>query len=172
MEKSSEGADGDDKDEEAEEEEEIVFMITQFRFAETKTVHSRVTPSMLVFLAQFGGWMCLVFAIGSGIVSTVPEYLFKISVIESLFRFKSELDLDTLLNKKGQGGDGGKNENNGGGEEEDNGMKEPEDSAELGSEYAQGNNITGAPMEDDAVSLGPQKLRLNCCQLFNLYLLT
>ena len=51
MEKSSEGADGDDKDKEAEEKEEIVYMITQFRFADTKTVHSRVTPSMLVFLA-------------------------------------------------------------------------------------------------------------------------
>lgn len=63
-----------------------------------KTVYTRSTPSVLYFLALFGGMISLIFAVGSFFVRSVPEYLFKIGVIQSLFRFKSSEDIDMILN--------------------------------------------------------------------------
>ena len=56
-------------------------------------------------------------------MNTVPEYLFKVNVIQSLFRFRSDEDVDQLLNKKGS--------NDGENEE----LEIANDSGEFGSEY-------------------------------------
>lgn len=60
---------------------EQLYLVTNFEINDMKTVYTRSTPSILLFLALFGGMISLVFAIGSFLVRSVPEYLFKISVI-------------------------------------------------------------------------------------------
>ena len=77
-------------------------MVTQFKFDEQRTVYTRITPSFNVFLAQFGGMLAFVYAIGTALVAGIPEYLFKVNVIQSLYRFRSEYDIQKFLNKEGQ----------------------------------------------------------------------
>jgi len=69
-------------------------MVTSFKFDEFKTIHSRVTPSFFYLFGYFGGMISLILALGSAFVNSVPEYLFKVNIIQSLFRFKSDEDLD------------------------------------------------------------------------------
>ena len=56
-------------------------MVTSFKFDEFKTVHSRMMPSFFYFLGFWGGMISLILTLGSAIVNSVPEYLFKVNVI-------------------------------------------------------------------------------------------
>ena len=68
-------------------------MVTNFEIDDMQTVYTRSNPSIIIFFALFGGMISLIFAIGAFFVKSVPEYLFKVGVIQSLFRFKSAQDI-------------------------------------------------------------------------------